>query len=97
MGYKNREIEVKLKISSNRITRVNINNIAQIIEQSLIHYRKVSGNSTDIYYHSPFDTDAFIRLRKSGSNSEMTTKIKDRNTNINRVEIDLQIKDPKQA
>jgi len=97
MGYRNREIEIKLKVSSNKTTRINMENLSNIIQKGLINFKKEVGSSTDLYYYSPFNKSAFIRLRKSGKKSQITTKIKDRDSILDRVEIDLEITDPKQA
>jgi adenylate cyclase class IV len=98
MGFKNREIELKYIISSNKKTRINMENISKLISQMNVDIsKKISGESSDVYWKSPYNQNAFIRLRISGNNSEITTKIKDKNTNSDRIEIDLPTDNPEQA
>lgn len=101
MGYKNREIEVKLLIDE---------------DGSLPYYRKltekwleecdagcgfdyVKGNASDLYWNAPSKgVGDFVRLRKNpGDNAQVTTKSTDRKDITNRIEIDLEVDNYKQA
>ena len=97
MGYKNREIEVKLVVE-NADSLSKINNILKK------HFKKKSkrqrvGISKDAYWRTPRTSKAdFIRLRcYSGGRAQLTVKHTDKGDNLDRVEIDLEIDDSKKA
>lgn len=100
MGYKDREIEVKLLTKSARsMKRVNVF-VHNALENQYQCRPIIVGSATDIYWQAPEDSDAdFIRLREldntddKGCNSQITLKYSDKGGNINRVEIDVPIGD----
>jgi adenylate cyclase class IV len=102
MGFKNREVEVKLLLSG----ASGYDKICAFVEgvaKGL--YPKydteddlVIGNATDIYWNAPRSgIGDFVRLRKTSKGGQITLKASDKGNNIDRVEIDLVVGDYKQA
>lgn len=101
MGYKNREIEIKLLV-----TGYNYQTACDFVESTVKKlYPKydteddfVVGNATDIYWPAPRDgVGDFVRLRKTSKGGQITLKSTDKGSNLDRVEIDLEVEDYKQA
>lgn len=58
----------------------------------------VIGNAADLYWKAPSAGIAdFVRLRKNPDGAQLTLKATDRGDNVDRVEIDLEVDDYKQA
>jgi len=58
----------------------------------------IIGNATDLYWKAPVKGLAdFVRLRKNPDGAQITMKSTDRGDSIDRVEIDLEVDDYKQA
>ena len=99
MGYKNREIEKKFAITDPKLT---FGNVCNMIKESLNKTKTLSNeksNSKDIYWKSP-DLNAadFVRFRfLPNGTGQLTVKKADRGSNLNRIEIDLDTTEPKQA
>ena len=97
MGFRNREIETKLILKS----YPSLDSVA-IKVQKLFGYKCrdiIVGHSRDTYWKAPAGAKAdFVRLRYfQDGTGQLTVKFSDRGTNVDRVELDLFIKDPKQA
>lgn len=94
MGYKNREIEKKF-VTPNTTLDTATSQIKGIIE----YKSEISEASRDLYWQSPEAGKVdFIRLRYFPDGSgQLTIKHSDRGSNVNRVEIDVVVKDPDQA
>jgi adenylate cyclase class IV len=105
MGYKNREIEKKFIVLDAKIT---FNQACAIVQDVLKiamgrelfdakDYDK--NNSKDLYWasHNPAAAD-FIRLRRMPDGTgQLTLKRSDRGSNLNRIEIDVEVPDPEQT
>lgn len=96
MGYNNREIEVKMLV-----VHSNFLSVERMLDAHLQDWdSKISGKSKDVYWKAPRNADAnFVRVRflpetKSG---QLTLKHCDKETNVNRLEIDVDVKDPTQT
>lgn len=113
MGYKNREIEMKFRLVSNKQTLGQYKKIFDSIYMPTHEtlnvrtdtydnlYHMESGRSVDAYWHAPYGKKHkadFLRLRNMGHNQgQMTAKGKDRGNNEDRIEIDLEIYNLKQS
>lgn len=89
MSYRNREIETKLIIRDRDLATVNA-----WLQHWIGHMTKmISGKSTDTYWavNNPDVTADFIRIRDLGNSAQLTVKGKDRGTNLNRLEIDVDV------
>ena len=98
MGYKNREIELKLVIRPNVSLSYIKNRLYDIYGQTA--EKIITGHSKDVYFRAPKGAKAdFVRVRYGVKNeaSQITIKHTDRKSNKNRVEIDLPIGNPRQA
>ena len=98
MGYKNREIEVKLLATS----YVSLHHVNQIVESwvSDFHpeYSYIYGDASDLYWKTPKASEGdFVRLRRTNSRAQITMKATDRGDITDRKEIDLEIDDYNQA
>lgn len=104
MGYKNREVEIKLLVAS----RFNVNTVNAAVAKALENYPRcrenIVGFAADTYWKAPEDSNAdFVRLRildepdSKGNTSQITLKSSDRGNNVNRVEVDLGISDTAQG
>lgn len=98
MGYKNREIEAKMLVEG--VTRMN-----DVVKLLNPHYDEdrcesiILGASKDVYFTPPQSAKAdFMRVRfgyKKGDQSWFTIKYTDQGDNLDRVEKDVPIADPK--
>lgn len=97
MSYRGREIESKWRVLGGRSLEQVNSRIHAVLGSSV--RAKIYGNSTDQYWALP-DPEVrgdFIRFRDLGQRrSQITVKGKDRETNENRLEIDVDTKSPKQ-
>lgn len=89
MSYRNREIESKLILQSVTLQATNaiLNELYGESKSKLLF-----GSSIDTYWTIPAGMGGkadFIRARERDGIVELTTKGKDRNTNLNRMEIDV--------
>lgn len=100
MGYKNREVEWKLIVDGQSMAAVDKIVSGVFKEQCR---PKVTGCASDIYWDSPEDSDAdFVRLRMLDEPTperaaQITLKSQDKGNNVNRIEVDLDVSDPRQA
>ena len=99
MGHKNREIEVKMAVGNGNLS---FRAVSKLVARLLGRRVKVliSGTSTDLYWDTPKGGRAdFIRLREMQQNgrAQITCKSTDRGSNLDRVEIDLDVANHRQA
>jgi adenylate cyclase class IV len=97
MGYRNREIEKKFEIKNGwryDATAKTVKCCLRKLIKKIIH-----GDSTDIYFNTPKSIKAdFARVRMMPhGEAQMTVKHSDKGSTTNRVEIDVDVKDPAQA
>jgi len=94
MGYRNREIEKKFVVEN-----ANYAKTIELLEGIFDYDRKLVDASKDYYWHPQGGMKAsFARLRYMPDGSgQMTIKYADRDSNLNRVEIDVKIDEPGQA
>lgn len=102
MGFKNREIEVKLWAKGATTYNTMCNFVEAAVQSFYPKYDieddLVVGNATDIYWPAPRDgMGDFVRLRKTAKGGQITLKSTDKGNNVDRVEIDLEVHDYKQA
>jgi len=95
VGHKNREIELKLEV-------LNVKSLAEVSSQleKVFNYRKtVKGKSRDLYWKATEKSKAdFVRLRLyPDSSPQVTVKYTDKGSNFDRVEIDLNVDNAKNA
>ncbi len=88
MGHRNREIEIKLLVNCNleKASSVLLDSFSSTISRSLF------GSSMDTYWSLPEggpQKGQFIRMRERDGIRQITVKGKDRGSNINRIEIDI--------
>lgn len=88
MGYKGREIESKLLVFNRTLDEVNTilyKLLGDDVEKQLF------GSSTDTYWQisNPDVAADFIRMRERDGIRQITTKGRDRGTNLDRLEIDV--------
>lgn len=88
MGFRGREIEIKL------IVRTNLDNVNRILQGAFRNdiSRTLFGSSIDTYWSLPEEgpqKGQFIRMRERDGIRQITVKGKDRGSNINRIEIDV--------
>ena len=97
MGYKNREIEKKYVVANSRLTFKKVCDLVEGLFEKASFLEK--GSSKDFYWHSPRPSAAdFISLRNMPNGTgQLTLKRADRGSNINRIEIDVEVQDPKQT
>jgi predicted adenylyl cyclase CyaB len=107
MGFKNREKEIKLSVNCSYKTACDA--VAKYAEQDEkekasvaiideMGYSVVFGKSYDLYWHTDGKAKAdFVRLRKAGNRAQITVKTVDKEKMTDRVEIDLEVDDYKQA
>lgn len=99
MGWKNREIEVKALVegvtSMNQLDAL----VLPFMTETYPEHEILIGKSFDLYWHPPKGSIAdFVRLRRtSDDRAQITLKAQDKGDNVNRVEIDLEVHDYKQA
>lgn len=94
MGFRNREIEKKFIVKNKTYGQA-----AEYLESIFDFDRKIVNASKDYYWHAlPNTKVSFVRLRyMPNGTGQMTTKYMDKDTNLNRVEIDVEIDDPDQG
>lgn len=88
MSYRNREIESKLIVFDRNLGYVNVV-LAQLFDKEKT--RLLFGSSVDTYWtinNSEVDAD-FIRMRERDGIRQITVKGKDKGTNLDRLEIDI--------
>lgn len=99
MGFKNREIEVKMLATGVRTLQT----MVQRVERQLADSEPdiIIGNAGDLYWPAPRDGQGdFVRLRRlsnASNKGQITLKSTDKGDNVDRVEIDLPQEDYKQA
>ena len=97
MGYKNREIEKKFIVADSKLS---FKEVCYLARYAIVDWEEqVSGRSKDLYWksHDPVAAD-FIRLRYMPDGSgELTLKRADQGSNVNRIEIDVVVPEPKQT
>lgn len=93
MGYKNREIEVKLLVDSDKGFNEINRRVVDFVESIYPEYSTVVGKSYDLYWNPPKGSKPdFVRLRRSdGRGAVITVKESDKGNNTDRVEIDLDV------
>lgn len=103
MGYRNREIEIKLSpILKNGGT---VSSLPAVngwiegwVERIMPEFEYIIGHATDYYWDTPKHSDGdFVRIRRIGDRGQITLKGTDKKDITNRIEIDLQVDDYKQA
>lgn len=95
MGYKNREIELKLEVKNVK----KIEDVTKKLEK-IFNYRKtVKGKSKDLYWGASKSSKAdFVRLRLYPDGlPQVTVKYTDKGSNFDRVEIDVNVDDAENA
>lgn len=99
MGYKNREIEVKLLVNDKPTYRTVCNNVEEFLRQEYPDRTTITGRSSDTYWRAPHrSVAAFVRLRQNPhGKAQITLKSNDKGDNVDRVEIDLEVDDFAQA
>jgi len=92
LGYRNREIEVKLEVlGTSDLYKVN-KKVEEFVENAYKDFEYIVGDATDWYWHTPDQSDGdFVRLRRKPGGAEITMKAVDKGDPIDRVEIDLAI------
>lgn len=98
IGYKNRELEIKMLAVGVK----GLQTMVDRIEKAIVSIHKdpdvVIGNASDLYWKAPVKGLAdFVRLRKNTDGAQITMKNTDKGDTIDRVEIDLEVDDYKQA
>ena len=103
MGYKNREIEVKMVVVDGERPYNLMSGINKSISNhfSSLRLKYIEGFSADTYWNKVNNTDkiGFFRIREMEDGScQLTVKEQDKGNNYDRIEIDLMSHDkPKQA
>lgn len=99
MGWKNREIEIKMLAVGIKTLDTMVSRVEKALKSET--QEVLIGNAGDLYWKAPRSGDAdFVRLRRMSNASnegQITLKATDRGDNVDRVEIDLHIDDYKQA
>lgn len=99
MGYRNREIEIKLLVEGTSKLPLMKETVEAWVTSLYPDFDYVIGNATDLYWHAPDRGQGdFVRLRRtSGNKAQITMKGTDKDDITNRIEIDLEVDDYKQA
>ncbi|MEM4379122.1 MAG: CYTH domain-containing protein [Thermoplasmatales archaeon] len=100
MGFKNREIELKLQLVTDQSYNKLLESLEQHLEVYYPEYETIHSKAADYYWDVPKSAEAdFIRLRKkdSGKGGTITIKSTDKGSNVDRAEIDVDIEDFKQG
>jgi adenylate cyclase class IV len=99
VGYKDREVEIKLLVTSHDCLYGSVNrHIRKFVAEIFPEYEEISGNSFDLYWKTSEHAMAdFVRLRRNRSGACVTMKSTDRGDNVDRVEVDLSVDSFKQA
>lgn len=89
MGYRDREIEIKLEVQGLSFQEVN-QALSSLYSSGMD--RMVYGKSSDTYWHLPSSVGAdFARMRElEDGRTQITVKAKDRGNAIDRMEIDVE-------
>ena len=95
MGYRNREIESKLLVEGTKDMGIVDRVLKHIIRPQSI----IKGYSSDSYWGLPKNSkNNFGRVRyKTNGGAQLTVKRQDKGSYRNRVEVDVEVDDPKQA
>lgn len=106
MGYRNREVELKLLVDGHS-TMASVERAIRPLLSELTDQQArpvVVGCAADTYWAAPDESPAdFIRLRildeedARGNPAQITLKSSDKGSNINRIEVDLGVSDHSQA
>src|ERR1043166_7839500 len=93
MGYKNRELEVKLEVGNSSLPSV-IHALKYALQYTDATER--SGSSVDTYWHIPWleSKSAFFRCRERDGIRQLTLKAEDRGDSTDRIEVDLDCTSP---
>jgi len=107
MGFLNRELEVKILVrnkddgispSQSSVCAFVESELKKIYPAYNTEDDQIIGNATDIYWNAPrTGIGDFVRLRKTSKGGQITLKATDKGSNLDRVEIDLEVHDYKQA
>ena len=102
MGFKNRELEIKLLLTGasgyESVCKFVESTVKKLYSSYSTDDDLVIGNATDIYWNAPrAGIGDFVRLRKTSKGGQITLKATDKGSNLDRVEIDLEVHDYKQA
>ena len=101
MGAHNREIEIKLVVEGIKTLPPVVGKVQALWETMTEEGEVLVGNASDFYWNTPKKSPAdFARLRKRSKGSgggQLTIKSTDKEDNIDRVEIDLDVDDHAQA
>lgn len=100
MGHKNREIEVKLLAKTDKGYSGVVKDVRKILTKAGKRPNKtIVGDSSDVYWLPSRTANAdFMRVRyHPEGGGQLTVKHEDQGDNLNRVEIDVDVKDPDQA
>jgi predicted adenylyl cyclase CyaB len=98
VGYKNREIEIKMLALGTKSFSLVSSEVEKYVSEVYPEFTLIKGNSHDWYWSAPKVSNAdFVRLRKNTNGATITIKSTDKGDNTDRVEIDLDVDDYKQA
>jgi len=108
VGYRNREIELKLLVEGFDKMQPVEKAIAPLMDEinraKQPHRPTIYGCAADTYWESPEESSAdFVRLRVldepdiHGNMAQITLKSSDKGNNVNRIEVDLGVSDHSQA
>lgn len=94
MGYRNREIELKLLVKNNS----SFKDVSRLVFDNFKVISAIKGASRDIYWKAPKSKKDFIRVRYlEDGRSQITLKKIDKGSTLDRIEIDLETASPKQS
>ena len=97
MGYKNREIEVKLLVKGITSLKTVNNHLEKMFPDP---EDLVIGKSKDVYFHPPVGSEvdfARVRFFPDRDGGQLTIKASDKGNNVDRIEVDVEVKDCDQA
>jgi hypothetical protein len=99
MGYRDREIEVKIDVEGAASLKQLYDRFSEFVEEIHSDYDLLIGKSYDEYWSTPKASVAnFARLRRTtDGKAQLTVKAQDKGDNIDRVEIDVEVEDYKTA
>jgi adenylate cyclase class IV len=98
MGYKNREVEVKMLAVGVKGLQTMVDRVEKALKTDQTDI--IIGNAADLYWKAAQGPADFVRLRRvsnASNQGQITAKATDKGSNVDRVEIDLQTDDFKQA
>lgn len=99
MGYRNREVEIKLLVENTNKLPLAKEMVEGWVKTMYPEFDYVIGHATDLYWHAPDQGQGdFVRLRRTSDNrAQITMKGTDKDDITNRIEIDLEVEDYRQA